>query len=164
MLITPVAHLHTFLHDGDQRHAAPEPVHSISIFTPASCHTISDGDLRIHLCFICECFLNILDSPAQLFFSFSPKMYLWDWIMSIPEEIRMCRQRNFAPAMVVYFLSRWEFCPLYCYQSPLWVLLRIGTLAYCATVVVSQGCYGLWQAAIILIFKQPDPYLIAPSL
>jgi hypothetical protein len=34
------------------------------------------------------------------------KAFIWDWLMSIPEEIAICRQRKFGPAIVAYFLSR----------------------------------------------------------
>jgi hypothetical protein len=50
---------------------------------------------------------TVLPSMLRLYWAhFNLKAFSWDWIMSLPEEIKMCRQREFTPAIIAYFLSR----------------------------------------------------------
>jgi hypothetical protein len=44
--------------------------------------------------------------PSLEFSHFFMKAYIWDWLLSIPEEIKMCRQRKFSLPVAVYFFSR----------------------------------------------------------
>jgi hypothetical protein len=34
------------------------------------------------------------------------KAFVWDWLMSIPEEYEVCRKRQLSPVVVAYFVSR----------------------------------------------------------
>jgi hypothetical protein len=56
--------------------------------------------------------------------------FIWDWLMSIPKEIEMCRKRKVSLAVVVYFLS------------------RIGTLTNGAMIIVLLGWCALSSTAV----------------
>jgi hypothetical protein len=60
-------------------------------------------------CYVCIAVISVSTLPfriASLDFESSPKIYGWDWIVSIPDEVRMCRQRKLSIALIPYFLSR----------------------------------------------------------
>jgi hypothetical protein len=68
------------------------------------------------------------------------KAFSWDWLMSIQEEAKMCRQRKFGVAIIAYFLSRCDSRHTNRYKNPRSESSsRIGTLAYCTSTVVLQS-------------------------
>ena len=46
------------------------------------------------------------------------KAFCWDWMMSIPEEIKMCRKGKISAAIIAYFVSRCDSRFPYVYRNP----------------------------------------------
>ena len=97
--------------NGHQYHcdcvSPPQPVNTISVSSPNYSGRVSGLNLSMRCQLVGKyIFPDGFRGILAKYFNFR-QAFTWDWLMSIPEEIKMCRKRNFTFAIALYFLARW---------------------------------------------------------